>query len=90
MIKNMIFLNPLIGIYNDINILVKGNNIYGQNTDEVDQAFAIVSLLSFGAGKIAPIRDAAEGFDSFRKMSDYGSCVNSIIKDYGIISSENP
>lgn len=90
LIRNLALLNPILGMYNSAIVLLNGENIYGQNTDEVDQAFAIVSLLSFGAGKIAPIRDAAEGFDSFRKMSDYGSCVNSIIKDYGIISSENP
>ena len=89
LIQNLILFNPFIGIYNDINILVKGNNIYGQNADEVDKTFAIVSLLTLGTSKLAETRQVANGLEMIGYSSDVGAIVRGILIDYGIISPED-
>ena len=80
---------PILSQYNDMLVLINGENIYGHNADVVDKEFALVSLLTSGASRLVSFKQAKEGFDLFNNISDFGAYVKSVLEDYGIISQED-
>ncbi len=85
----VLLINPELGIYNSISIVSTNESIYGQNTDNVDRAFAIVNLLTFGAGKIMTLNEVADGIKMLNNISNVASSVYSIKQDYETKSQEN-
>ncbi|MBQ6790688.1 MAG: hypothetical protein IJP76_04505 [Paludibacteraceae bacterium] len=63
-------------------VLIIGENLYGQQADDVDKAFAISSLLTLGAGKLAPVQDVADGFKKINIISSVGSFSKSLKQEY--------
>lgn len=88
-IQEIVLMIPIISQYNDLLVLINGENIYGHNADVVDKEFALVSLLTLGASRLVSIKQAKEGFDLFNNISDFGAFVKSVLEDYGIISQED-
>ena len=81
-VQNLALLTPILSQYNDARILIKGENIYGKSASSLDKEFAIISLITFGASKIFPIKEVVEGFKSISTISGVSSCTNSIKEDY--------
>ena len=88
-IQEIVLWIPILSQYNDMLVLINGENIYGHNADVVDKEFALVSLLTLGASRLVSIKQAKEGFDLFNNISDFGAFVKSVLEDYGIISQED-
>lgn len=86
--ETAVWLNPLLSLYNSAKILVNGTTLYGQKADDVDKTFAIISVLTLGAGKSAPL-EAVDGFRLLEFSDNTASAIYSIKNDYENLSQKN-
>jgi hypothetical protein len=80
---------PIVSQYNDILIVIKGENIYRQKSDDLDTKLAIVSLITFWGDKIIPVREIKYAAEHLKRGASAMSTTHSLQKSYETKSQEN-
>ncbi len=79
---NVVLCIPIVSQINDAMVLIKGENLYGYQADDLDQKLAIVSLITFGAEKFIPMQEVKHGAKHLNRGSSVLSTTHSLQKEY--------
>ena len=88
-VLNVVLCFPILSQVNDAMVLIIGENLYGQQADDLDQKLAFVSLITFGAGNFIPIQEVKYGAKHLNRGSNVLSTTHSLQKHYEQISHTN-
>ena len=83
---NSVLCIPIVSQINDAMVLIKGENLYGYQADDLDKKLAIVSLITLGAEKFIPMQEVKYGAKHLNRGSSILSTTHSLQKEYEHIS----